>query len=71
MKKSGLLPGMAIIAIGIFLLLKNLDIIRFNFGVDKLWAVYFLIIPGLIFHVAFFYSGGNVPDCLYRAEFFL
>lgn len=56
MKKSGILPGIMLIAAGVILLASNIGLIRFDW--NFIWPL-FLLIPGLIFELSYFGSRRN------------
>ncbi len=69
MRKNKLIPGLILILIGVALLLGNRDIFGFNifnlgYLLGNYWAALFLIIPGLLFHYAFFSHGRKDPGLL-------
>ncbi len=69
MRKNKLVPGLILILIGVALLLGNRDIFGFNifnlgFLIGNYWAAIFLIIPGLVFHYAYFSHGRKDPGLL-------
>jgi len=51
MKKSGILPGLMLIAAGVILLASNIGLIGFNW--NFIWPL-FLLIPGLMFELSYF-----------------
>lgn len=56
MRKSNIVVGLTLIVLGILFSLQSFGVI------ENLWGAFwpmFLIIPGLIFHVAFFISGAK------------
>ena len=63
-KRNSIVFGAVLIILGIFSLMKNFNIINFNyfsigFIMSKFWPVIFLMIPGLLFHYSFFSKRNN------------
>jgi len=63
MRRGNMIGGAILIAIGILFLLKNMNILNYNVDIFSLgflfshfWALIFLMIPGIIFHLGFFSS---------------
>ncbi len=56
MKKTGMLPGVLLIAAGVLLLASNIGLFRFNW--NFVWPL-FLLVPGLVFEFSFFGTGRN------------
>ncbi|NSW91163.1 MAG: hypothetical protein HPY74_10940 [Firmicutes bacterium] len=63
-KKFNAVFGTILVILGTALLLRNFDIITLDLSIGKFWATYFLIIPGTIFHIAFFSGDKKDPGLL-------
>ena len=66
-EKKSITVGIVLIAIGVLFFLKTMGVVDSYFELFKIWLYWpavFLIIPGLIFHYAFFNGQRNNPGLL-------
>lgn len=70
-KRGNRVAGTILVVLGVLYLLKNLDILNIHFNVFDIfrllgvfWPAVFLMLPGFIFHYAFFAGNNRDPGLL-------